>query len=655
MRPSALRSSARHNRRRRLILSWATLACLVTSFGASQAAFAQGGQTPLGPDTSLISIEAIGDPAVVLRSAQRPSAVEITVGSQLASVGSITAMSDSGRTIETALVIDNGAESSEFLDSFVTSARAYVSAAPATENIAVWTTGGGSNLRAAMTGNHERVDAVLANLVTAAGSNHMWDAVRGVALDLAGVSTGSANVVVFAGSADGDSASTSTEARGAVLASGASVFVMANDDPTVPLESLTRLVSVSPAGVFESTSDPAVLATYGSSVSDVVQGTWLVGFSSENLATENQIDITIDGTVFAASYVSGSITAGRALSPIRIASGGGIGLLQGDSGKMVGILLGAMAVGLAAYAMAMLLGNEPSKLDMTLVPYTDAKVDASENSPGRHRLLSKSGLLKRAVEMTEGIAERQGIMVKSENLLERAAVPLRVGEAISGYAVIVFLMAVIGLVSGGSIASMVIFATLGAVVPPMVVKVKAGRRRKKFMNQLPDTLQLLSSTLKAGYSFMQGVDAVSQEISEPMAGEFRRIVIEAQLGRAPEEAMDSSAERMGSNDFAWAVMAVRIQREVGGNLAELLLTVSETMTERERLRRDVSALTAEGKMSAIVLGLLPVLLGFAMWVMNKEYIGLLFTDSFGKALLIVSVVAAIAGFAWMKKIITIDI
>ncbi len=119
--------------------------------------------------------------------------------------------------------------------------------------------------------------------------------------------------------------------------------------------------------------------------------------------------------------------------------------------------------------------------------------------------------------------------------------------------------------------------------------------------------------------------------------------------------MDASAERMDSPDFAWAVMAVKIQREVGGNLSELLLTVAETMTERERLRRDVAALTAEGKMSAIVLGALPILLGFAMWAINPDYIDTLFTDGLGKLLLVMSIVAALAGFGWMKKIINIDI
>jgi tight adherence protein B len=102
-------------------------------------------------------------------------------------------------------------------------------------------------------------------------------------------------------------------------------------------------------------------------------------------------------------------------------------------------------------------------------------------------------------------------------------------------------------------------------------------------------------------------------------------------------------------------MAIRIQREVGGNLSELLLTVADTMTQRERLRRDISALTAEGRMSAIVLGLLPVLLGLAMYVMNPEYMSKLFTDTLGNILLGGSVVAMLVGFVWMKKIIDIEI
>ena len=140
-----------------------------------------------------------------------------------------------------------------------------------------------------------------------------------------------------------------------------------------------------------------------------------------------------------------------------------------------------------------------------------------------------------------------------------------------------------------------------------------------------------------------------------MGKELRRVVTEARLGREIEDSMDAVAERMDSPDFGWAVMAVRIQREVGGNLSELLLTVADTMVQRDRLRRDVSALTAEGKISAIILGLLPIGLGAFMWLSNPEYMAPLSETTMGQVLLGVAAVTAGIGFLWMKKIINIEI
>ncbi len=233
--------------------------------------------------------------------------------------------------------------------------------------------------------------------------------------------------------------------------------------------------------------------------------------------------------------------------------------------------------------------------------------------------------------------------------------PLRAAEALFFYgAFTLTAFVLLFLVSGNLMATLVVGVVLAAI-PPVVVNFKAKKRQKAFLAQLPDTLALLAGTLRAGYSLMQGVEAVSQEVAEPMGNELRRVVTESRLGRPLEESLEASAERMNSPDFSWAVMAVRIQREVGGNLAELLLTVAETMTARERLRRDVAALTAEGRMSAIVLGVLPILLGLAMFVINPEYIGVLFKDGLGIAMLIMSVVSMLIGFFWMKKIITIEI
>jgi tight adherence protein B len=196
---------------------------------------------------------------------------------------------------------------------------------------------------------------------------------------------------------------------------------------------------------------------------------------------------------------------------------------------------------------------------------------------------------------------------------------------------------------------------LVAVAPPALLNFVAARRLHKFTSQLPDTLELLSSSLRAGFSFLQGVEAVSQEVEDPMGSELRRVLVEARLGRPMEEALEDCANRMKSPDFDWAVMAVRIQREVGGNLAELLQTVGATMVERERLRRDIKSLTAEGRMSAIVLGCLPPGLGVFFYISQPDYMKPLFNQTVGQILVGVAVLAMLAGFAWMRKIIQIEV
>jgi len=331
-----------------------------------------------------------------------------------------------------------------------------------------------------------------------------------------------------------------------------------------------------------------------------------------------------------------------------------VAFLQGGFGLALAILLVLVATALAAYAIFLLITRD-SHLTSVLQPYSEGY------GPGGDELESaddgsyaKTAIIQRAVAVTETFAESQGYLGRAEAALERANLPLRAGEALFFYAAVVVIATILGL-AFGSLFTALIFGGVVAMVPPAVVSFLAGRRRKKFLAQLPDTLQLLSGTLRAGYSLMQGVEAVSQEVEDPMGQELRRVVTESRLGRPLEESLEGTAERMDSPDFSWAVMAIRIQREVGGNLSELLMTVADTMTQRERLRRDVAALTAEGRMSAIVLGMLPIGLGVVMYVMNSEYMSKLFTDSLGNIMLGASIVSMLVGFLWMKKIINIEI
>ena len=147
--------------------------------------------------------------------------------------------------------------------------------------------------------------------------------------------------------------------------------------------------------------------------------------------------------------------------------------------------------------------------------------------------------------------------------------------------------------------------------------------------QLADTLQLMAGALSAGLSLAQGVDTVVREGSDPVASEFRRALMETRLGVDIEDALRGVAERMQSVDFEWVVMAIRIQREVGGNLAEILDNVADTLRERAMIRRQIRVLTAEGRLSAWVLAGLPVAIAIYMFIVNPDYIGLLFTHPIG--------------------------
>ncbi len=635
----------------------ALLAGLLLIGGALQfsVAAAQDGDAVATAPPELLLIDAGSSPYVLIRSGAAPADVTITIGDEEATVDRPVVIADSGLPVQTAIVIDNASAADDVLEPFLAAARAYIDNAGPNEDISIWTSGGVSRLRVGLSNDHERTAEIVSGIVSANGTSLLYDTIRDAASELTDSGAGATNVIVFAATIDGGSATTAAEARGAVQAVDGSAFAVATSD--VVVSAMSTLVSSTYGGAFASTDDPEEIAGYGTSVSQVVNGTWMIPFESVQLLDENQIAITIDGTEIRASYAGGSRTSGRALAPFTERGDTGIpgfGFLAGETGRTLGLVFGAVAAGLGAFAVVLLLQKDESNLTSVLNAYSDP-YGTTPVVEDEDRGMSKNALLKRAVELTEDLAERRGMLSRLEATLERADLPLRAGEALTAAAGIAVAFMVVGLLLIGNMMGMLVFAIIGVLIPGFTVRVKAARRRKAFMAQLPDTLTLLSSTLKAGYSFMQGVEAVSQEIEDPMGGELRRIVTEAQLGRPLEDAMDASAERMDSPDFSWAVMAVKIQREVGGNLSELLLTVAETMTERERLRRDIASLTAEGKMSAIVLGALPILLGMAMWAMNPEYINTLFTDSFGKVLLGLSVFAVLAGFAWMKKIINIDI
>ena len=447
-------------------------------------------------------------------------------------------------------------------------------------------------------------------------------------------------------------------ARGSLSNTGAAAWIIALEDRGArENEGFFRSVVDASGGSYTGTVNLDTVPGHLADVGEQIASHYAVSFDSD-LSGPVDLTLTAGGESTSVSFVTGSSASGAtALRPFEPIQPGGLAFFR-DNGWVIGMAAAILAAVLAAYAVGSLVFPDRSELDSALEYYeapsgsTGIDIDGDDDGSG----LARTALIQKAVGYTEQFAESQGYLAKVEGTLERADLPLRAAEAIFFYAAGV----VIGLglafaLTGGNLMGTLVATGLVALIPPGIITFLANRRQKKFEGLLPDTLNLLAGTLRAGYSLMQGVEAVSREVSEPMGKELRRVVTEARLGRPLEESMEASADRMDSPDFAWAVMAIRIQREVGGNLAELLVTVADTMTQRERLRRDVNALTAEGKVSAMVLGALPVGLGLFMYMSNPDYIGVLFEERVGNFLIGGAVVLALVGFVWMKKVIEVDV
>lgn len=189
----------------------------------------------------------------------------------------------------------------------------------------------------------------------------------------------------------------------------------------------------------------------------------------------------------------------------------------------------------------------------------------------------------------------------------------------------------------------------------LLVSLRMGRRRAAFGDQLPDVLQLIASSLQSGFSLAQALDAVVREGSQPAAAEFSRALGEARIGADLADALDGVAARMDSQDMRWSVMAIRIQRSVGGNLAEVLRNTIATMRERAFLRRHVKALSAEGRLSAYILVALPVLLGGWLFYSSRSYMQLLYTTTFGLMMLAGAIALVVIGAFWMRALIKVEV
>lgn len=248
---------------------------------------------------------------------------------------------------------------------------------------------------------------------------------------------------------------------------------------------------------------------------------------------------------------------------------------------------------------------------------------------------------------------------KISESLAQADIKLRPAEYLSLIVILSFGLAFIAWFLGGrSIISATIGAVFGGILPRIYVGRQKDQRVTKFNNQLPDMLNLVVNGLRAGYSTMQALEAVSKELPPPVSEEFRRVVQEMQLGLSMEGALANLLRRIPSDDLDLIITAINVQREVGGNLAEILDTISYTIRERIRIHGEIKVLTSQVMYSGRFLALLPLILMALLWFANREYLMSFFAPGdliCGLIMLGIAAIMVITGYIAMNKLADIEV
>ncbi len=269
----------------------------------------------------------------------------------------------------------------------------------------------------------------------------------------------------------------------------------------------------------------------------------------------------------------------------------------------------------------------------------------------RRRPLMATGILRRL----NALLARQNFAGEIATSLARANVRMTVSE----WLIVVLSSACVAAAPGFIVTRNLVFAVLlgalGFLVPGWVLKWMQNRRVHAFDAQLPDVLMLIVGSLRAGYSLLHSLDIVAQEVAPPASQEFERVVREVALGLSLQEALDNLTNRVPSDDLALIVTAINIQHEVGGNLATVLDTISDTIRQRIRIQGEIRVLTAQQTMTGYVLSLLPFILGAILYMINPHYMSRLFEP--GPILIIPAsaILMVFAGFMVIRKIVAIDV
>ena len=521
-------------------------------------------------------------------------------------------------------------------------AQAFVHRKHAADRIAVVAFGRRAVQLTGFSTSSAEAEGVLGGLAVAGSSGTaLYDAVVQAAQSLRSSPLAGRVIVVLTDGSDVSSHASLDAAVTAARRAGASIYpigIEGTDFNPTALKALAEGTN----GTYYGAGSSAALKQIYASIAAELDSTWRLGYDTTARPGDNiRLRVSLQGV----GSTDRTVTVPAAFGSTEPAPSAG--LLPAVAYSAIGTLVMALLVGALALAAVILIARmrRGSWVKQRLAPHVGA---AERRGVKRNERLS---FLAALFSATEGALGRRSQWRSIERLLVRGAVPLRPAEflwATVGSAVVA---GIVFAVVGAPLLLILVGMGAGGAVPYAVVSLRVRRRAKAFENQLADLLTTIAASLKAGHSFKHGLQAVVDEASPPASDELKRVLTEAGLGRPMDDALAEMAERVGSENFQFAITAVTIQRQVGGSLATLFDMVSETVRNRQQFARKVRSLTAMGRMSAYTLVAIPFFIAGMVELTNRSYMTPLFHTHIGHLLLFVGLTMMAIGSLILKKIV----
>lgn len=577
--------------------------------------------------------------------------VAVTIGGSPATATAERA-GTSGAVARTAILVMDASDSmaGDKLEAAKSAALAYIDGLPDDVSLGIVTFARTVSEPLAPTRDRDAARAVIDGL-TLSGQTALYDGILS-AVEAAGTE-GQRTLVVLSDGADTTDTDLSS-VTGAVESSEVTLDVVSLEQDADP--DLAALAQAGGGEVVPATSE-ALRGAFAAEADALTSQVLVTADVPDDLDSVDQaLEVTLETgsgplTVQAFATVADSVGGAAGVDDQLVRSGG-------TALPAWAMYAGVLALGVGLVGLLVLLvprGPAEQTAADRVSTYTSRVSGATEADTGP-RLDTEQAIAQAKDAAAQVLRRNKGLEARIALRLDGAGSQLKPAEWLLVHTGIVVVTGVFGLLLGaGNILLGLLFIVLGAVGPWIYLGMRRSRRRKAFNAGLPDTLQLISGSLSAGLSLAQSVDTVVREGPEPICSEFRRVLVETRLGVTIEDALEGLAERFESKDFEWVVMAIRIQRQVGGNLAELLETVAATMREREYVRRQVAALAAEGKLSAWVLGLLPPLFMVYLLLTNYDYVSVMFTEPLGLAMMVGAGLWLGVGVFWMSRLVKVEV